>query len=271
MSAFRQMDELEKGERQRVWDSIRASAWTRYQNGEMPPWFKLEWIMQEEAPLNRMLRLEDYEASLANATATGGGDDGGKSGGGSGSWKGPWREEDPYWPLRDWGDHPMRWWTLAFAAVLAVGGVMGYTSHGCAESLFVGGAAAALLSTCAMAMSDMTDWGHGQLAAKAAFAICAALAIKEIFFGWTHRPVPDWSSEYRWRTASKVPGSYTQLGNTGFFCMVMCMAYMLTDLSGLDEWALPITPGAVYKGTDVAFKQRVWEKWGYGDMPMRPP
>jgi hypothetical protein len=45
-AAFRQMDELEKGERQRVWDSIRASAWIRYQNGEMPPWFKLEWIMQ---------------------------------------------------------------------------------------------------------------------------------------------------------------------------------------------------------------------------------
>jgi hypothetical protein len=49
------------------------------------------------------------------------------------------------------------------------------------------------------------------------------------------------------------------------------MGYLLTDLSGLEEWALPITPGAVYKGADVAFKQRVWEKWGYGDMPMRPP
>lgn len=41
---------------------------------------------------------------------------GGGSGGGGGGW---WREDDPYWPLRDWGDHPMRWWTWGLAGLLA--------------------------------------------------------------------------------------------------------------------------------------------------------
>jgi hypothetical protein len=40
------------------------------------------------------------------------------AGGNGGGWRW-WREEDPYWPLRDWGDHPMRWWTWALAAALA--------------------------------------------------------------------------------------------------------------------------------------------------------
>jgi hypothetical protein len=39
--------------------------------------------------------------------------------GGNGSGWRWWREEDPYWPLRDWGDHPMRWWTWGLAAALA--------------------------------------------------------------------------------------------------------------------------------------------------------
>ncbi len=39
-----------------------------------------------------------------------------RHGGGGGGW---WRPEDPYWPLREWGDHPMRWWAFGLAAVLA--------------------------------------------------------------------------------------------------------------------------------------------------------
>lgn len=30
-----------------------------------------------------------------------------------------WREDDPYWMMRDWGDHPMRWWTLGCAILFA--------------------------------------------------------------------------------------------------------------------------------------------------------
>jgi hypothetical protein len=40
------------------------------------------------------------------------------AGGGGGGWRW-WREEDPYWPMRDWGDHPMRWWTWGLAGLLA--------------------------------------------------------------------------------------------------------------------------------------------------------
>lgn len=41
------------------------------------------------------------------------------SNGNNGIWPRWWREEDPYWPLRDWGDHPMRWWTWGLAGVMA--------------------------------------------------------------------------------------------------------------------------------------------------------
>lgn len=44
---------------------------------------------------------------------------GGSGSGGSGSGWRWWREEDPYWPMRDWGDHPMRWWTWGLAGLLA--------------------------------------------------------------------------------------------------------------------------------------------------------
>jgi hypothetical protein len=46
------------------------------------------------------------------------------SGGGGGGWRW-WREEDPYWPMRDWGDHPMRWWTWGLAGMLAGEGLVG--------------------------------------------------------------------------------------------------------------------------------------------------
>ena len=145
---------------------------------------------QEEAPLNRMLRLEGNEGYQNDDTWVGGGGGsggnhrGGGGGGGNSGGGGFWREDDPYWPLRDWGDHPMRWWTLAFAALMAVGGVLGHATHGSVESLFVGGAAAAALASCSAAMSDMTDWGHGPLAVKVAWAICALLAIKVGDLSW---------------------------------------------------------------------------------------
>lgn len=50
----------------------------------------------------------------------GGGDEG--SNGNGGRWSrggGWWREDDPYWMMHDWGDHPMRWWTLGAAALFA--------------------------------------------------------------------------------------------------------------------------------------------------------
>lgn len=134
---------------------------------------------QDEAPINRMLRLEGNESFQADTTwLGGGGGDGGNGGSGGSGGNGWWREEDPYWPMRDWGDHPMRWWTLAFAALLAIGGVVTYTAHGHAESLFVGGAAAATLATCAAGMSDMSDWGYGPFAVKIAWAVCASMAVK---------------------------------------------------------------------------------------------
>jgi hypothetical protein len=46
------------------------------------------------------------------------------AGGGGGGWRW-WREEDPYWPMRDWGDHPMRWWTWGLAGMLAGEGFVG--------------------------------------------------------------------------------------------------------------------------------------------------
>ena len=52
-------------------------------------------------------------------------------------------------------------------------------------------------------------------------------------------------------------------------CAGMCLAYMVTGMSGLDEIALPITPGAVYKMQDVALKHRVWKSWGLEGAAMR--
>lgn len=123
---------------------MRESARQRYEKGEMPSWFDPHWLTYEEAPVNRILREmgekhyqydDTWVGRPFNQTgseppelAQGGGDDGGSSGqGGSGGnnnrgqgkGRGWWREDDPYWMLRDWGDHPMRWWTLGFAALLA--------------------------------------------------------------------------------------------------------------------------------------------------------
>ena len=104
-----------------VWDSMRASARERYERGQMPEWFDPSLLDQEEAPVNQMLREGGYDNYQCDDTWLGGnggssGGAGGSGGGGGGGW---WREEDPYWSMRDWGDHPMRWWTLGFAAVVA--------------------------------------------------------------------------------------------------------------------------------------------------------
>lgn len=72
-----------------------------------------------------------------------------------------WREEDPYWPLRDWGDHPMRWWTLGLAALLAAGALAAHAAAGAAgapEALHVGFGAGTLLAAAAGAMSDMKNF-----------------------------------------------------------------------------------------------------------------
>lgn len=104
-----------------VWDNMRRIARERFEQGIMPEWFNPEWLNIEEAPMNTYWRQEGLDAYQMNDTWLGGndgGDSGGKGGDGRGG-KGWWREDDPYWPLRDWGDHPMRWWTFGFAAVMA--------------------------------------------------------------------------------------------------------------------------------------------------------
>lgn len=265
---YQQMEAADRQEAQRVWDAMRASAWSRYQNGEMPEWFDPEWLMQDESPVNRMLRLQDVPQE---ALTGGNGGGGGKKGGGDGGF---WREDDPYWPLRDGGDHPMRWWTFAFAAVLALGGVVAHSAHGSRESLWVGGCLAAVLSMCAMAMSDMTDWGHGPLAVKVAWATCALLAAKEFWSGWTHRPVPasmavTWGSTRLDKSGGHTQSSPQRLGGCGMACVAMCVLYMWTGMAEMDEWALPQNPGSVYKNPDVAYKHKVWKDWGYGDVAIR--
>lgn len=129
-----------------VWDHMRIVARERYGLGQMPSWFNPKWLDIEEAPINTYYREAGRGAYEADAEAAkhstvdvqlddgggfggpGGSGSGGPGGSGGGGW---WREDDPYWPLRDWGDHPMRWWTLAFAAVLAgAGGAPGRGGEG---------------------------------------------------------------------------------------------------------------------------------------------
>ena len=45
-TGFSQLENMDKTERQRVWDAMRGSAWLRYQKGEMPAWFDPDWLMQ---------------------------------------------------------------------------------------------------------------------------------------------------------------------------------------------------------------------------------
>jgi hypothetical protein len=161
---------------------MRRIARERHARGEMPSWFKPAWLDLEEAPTNTYWRahgLRHYQqdstwlGDSAPSTSGGGGSEGGGGGGGSsgrgrGAWWW-WREEDPYWPLRDWGDHPMRWWTLGFAGLLAAGGLGVAAWHGSGEAAYVGLGAGAALALCGAAMSDMQHGALGHLAVKAAF------------------------------------------------------------------------------------------------------
>jgi len=284
---------INKGERQRVWDNMRAVAQERYARGEMPSWFNPKWLAQEEAPVNAILRemgMQHYQyddtwlgrpftdPSQDPETEQGGPGDGG-SGGRPRHGRGWWRDDDPYWMLRDWGDHPMRWWTLGFAGLLALGGLGAYLVHGSTESLLVGWGAAAWLSLCSLAMSDMRAGWHGPMGVKMAWAACALVGVKDGVYGWSHRPrqqsIADTSSA---AVAGVPPPPWAFLipslpsfsfGGCGWSCAAMCASLMLTNMSGLDEWALPTTPGAVYKSSDVVLKHRVWKFWGYANVTMR--
>lgn len=169
-----------------------------------------------------------------------------------------WRDEDPYWPLREWGDHPMRWWTLAFGILLALGGLLAHVSHsqGAPEALHLGFGCGALLVACSGAMSDMKNFALGDWAVKAAWATCLALAVKEYYWGWEH--------QNRYLRRPREP----RVSAFGTSCISMCALYMWSGMSGLWRFSLPLTPGAVFKSEDSAMKQKVWELWGYGDAAM---
>ncbi|KAF5841315.1 hypothetical protein DUNSADRAFT_13589 [Dunaliella salina] len=130
-------------------------------------------------------------------------------------------------------------------------------------------------------MSDMTSQvqPHGELGVKAAWAACAVMALKDGFAGWEHRPT---GSTYRsaeellegerepmpWDIFfPKLP--QLQMGACGLASAAMCVAYMMTGMSGLEWHALPDNPGAVYKSHDIVYKHYVWSKWGYGQNSMR--
>ncbi|KXZ55307.1 hypothetical protein GPECTOR_3g441 [Gonium pectorale] len=253
-------------ERQRVWDAMRAVASERYAAGVMPDWFDPAWLYQEEAPINQVSRTPrpsslDEQLGLADTGGGGPGDSGGDDGpglprGGSGGDSGWWREDDPYWMLRNWGDHPMRWWTLGFAAVLAVGGLATTLTTGYTEAMQLGWGAAALLVVAGAAMSDAASL-PGALGVKLAFAVCALVAAKEACWGWQHKR--------RRSLAASAP----RLELCGLLSLAMCAGYLLTDMSALGEVSLPTNPGAVFKSPDVAYRSSVWNKWGYGQVQMR--
>lgn len=270
VKGYRDFENLKRNERQRVWDAMRRVARQRYERGDMPEWFKPAWLDMEEAPTNTFWRahgLSYYQQDSqwlgdnAPSTSSGGGDNGDSGsgdkggGGGGGGWFWWWREEDPYWPLRDWGDHPMRWWTLGFAAVLATGGLLAFASHGSTEAAQVGLGCGAVLAMCGAAMSDMQHGELGEVAVKAAWATCLLLAAREYWWGWRHK---------RGRRVRQ-----PHLEGCGLTSAAMCLLYMWTGMSGLARYALPTNPGEAFKMVDIAQKHKVWEAWGYGDEQMR--
>lgn len=88
-------------------------------------------------------------------------------------------------------------------------------------------------------------------------AVCACLAARDYYWGWPHRG----------REGSRQDSN--RLSGSGTAAVAMCVGYMWTGMSGLWEFALPTNPGAVFKHPNVAFKSRVWEQWGYGQVYMR--
>lgn len=82
------------------------------------------------------------------------------------------------------------------ASLCAAGGLYTYIRSGCAESLQVGMGAAALLSICAIAMSDMTDGPDGHLAVKAAWGESYCFVSSERMSG-LRRSEPLWLASAR--------------------------------------------------------------------------
>lgn len=249
---YSEFQKIKKGERQRVWDAMRDAARERMYKGEMPDWFDPKWLDQDEAPPNQFWREQGIQAYQNDDRWLGtdsGSDGGNRDGRNTFRW---WREDDPYWPLRDWGDHPMRWWTIVLALVLAVGGVWNFFACTSVESLQTGFICSTLLLWSGLAMSDTRSGVVCDLGVKLAWATCAFIAIKEYFWGWQVK---------RRRTLSARTPS---LGFSGATALLTCVLYMTTGMSGLYEFALPMNPGGAFRIGDVAKKQQVWEAWGYG-------
>lgn len=88
-------------------------------------------------------------------------------------------------------------------------------------------------------------------------AICVLLFAKDAWWGWQHK---------RRRTLA---ASQPSMGLCGAAALALAAGLMLTDMSALGEVALPDNPGAVFKSPDVAYRNSVWSKWGYGQVQMR--
>lgn len=293
---------------QQEWDAARNFAIQKFEKGELPYWVSIKWLNQRLAPENEeILQLlglsavqflehsdnkapkdpsaqkeadispsnQGSEGSDAKQEA-GGGDGSGDGDGGDGLGKGKaltggddgddddgfgqdfddwWEGIDFYNIMRRTASHPMQLWTYFFAAFLAVTGVVTSLLTRRVESLHWGVSCAALLLSSAIVMGNMYDM-LGVLGVKVAFGVCALLAMKELWAGWEH-----WTGNARRR------GHH--LAGTGWSCVLMCLGYVMGGMAGLEEYALPTTPGAVYKSSDIARKQQVWEAWGYGNAYMR--
>jgi len=274
---------------------------------------------------------DDGGGSSGDGRNSGNSGDGGNSGGGGPWWwRRWWREDDPYWPLRDWGDHPMRWWTVAFGLFFLVGGLTAPLGGGDTVPAYV---AATALLTCGAMMSDMRHPWMGHLGVKWAWLVCAAVAAWDFACGWRlgplwrlppHAPerpspfpallrfcfgferdeLPRWlggappGSAPRPPSMRGVPASaagralgggcdpahfpdtselplghrppqFDLLAPAGASAC-LCALYMLTGMGGLsgEGTAIPESPGATFKMTDVSRKTRSWDAWGYGHLPM---
>ena len=153
----------------------------------------------------------DAAADRALEDGGGGGEDGaggngggnnnnGNNGSGGWFWRRWWREDDPYWPLRDWGDHPMRWWIVAFGLFFLVGGATAPLRGGDALPGLV---AASALLTCGAMLSDMRhDW-VGHLGVKLSWTCCVLVALWDYACGW--RLGPFWSFPWAAERPSPLP------------------------------------------------------------------
>jgi hypothetical protein len=281
-------------------------------------------------------RALEEAADTGDGGGTGGGINNNGSGGGGAfgwMWRRWWREDDPYWPLRDWGDHPLRWWVVALGLFFLVGGMTAPLKGGDSSAAYL---AASALLTCGSMMSDMRhDW-LGHVGVKAAWCVCVAVAAFDFACGW--RLGPFWSFPYaadrpspwprllklafgfeeselpRWlggggggggrsgappAAVRGVPASQRgaaldagcdpatsfpdvselplnhrppQLSpfSPGSCALAIAALCMVTDMGGLsgDGTSIPENPGGVFKVDSVRRKNRAWEYWGYGHMPM---